>query len=399
MKITNILVRQLQGVMAYQGTPMEERQRYPWDIYPELKTKGFPYDWGTPLGNGLYRVTQYWVQVDTDEGVSGLFGPTFSGGSRFYIDTQIKPLLMGKDPLATEYLWDIMYRNAIHGRKGDNMIAISHVDIALWDLKGKYLGQPVYRLLGGPMRDRIPVYASALGYSVDPEQAKERVREYLKQGYTGTKWFFREGPTDGPEGIKKNVALMKALREAAGPDVEIMIDVWNSWDVPYTLKMAELLKEYSPAWIEDSVHPDLPESYARLRERSPIPISGAEHEYTRWGVKMLMDMRAMDIYQVDPTWGGGISEMMKICALASAYDVQVIPHGGVVPVSAHISFALNAALTPWVEYQNVLNESKQFFYKDPIKPVNGFIGLPTRPGIGLDIDESKVESDKEVRFG
>ena len=160
----------------------------------------------------------------------------------------------------------------------------------------------------------------------------------------------------------------------------------------------QLLKEYHPSWIEEPVLPDLPESYARLRDKCPIPISGAEHEYTRWGAKMLMDMGAMDIYQIDPSWGGGISEMMKICALASAYDVQIIPHGGVVPVSAHVSFALNAALTPWIEYQNVLNVSKQFFFKYPLAPVNGFVHFPTKPGIGLDIDESKVESEEEVSF-
>ena len=398
MKITNIRIRQIQGVMTYPGTLMEERQRYPWDIYPEYKDKGVPQDWGTPLGNDRYRVTHYWVQVDTDEGVSGVYGPAYSAGSRFFIDTQIKPLLLGKDPLATEYLWDLMYRNAIHGRKGDNMIAISQVDIALWDLKGKWLGQPVYRLLGGPTRDRIPAYASAVGYSLDPEKVRMRVKEYTGQGYTGMKWFFREGPGDGVKGIKKNIELMKTLREAAGHDVEIMVDVWNSWDVPYTLKMAELFYEYEPSWIEEPVMPDLIDSYVYLRQKSPIPIAGGEHEYTRWGCKTLMDAGAMDIYQVDPTWGGGITEFMKICALATSYDVPIIPHGGVVPVCANISFALNLETTPWIEYQNVLNESKQFFYKDALKPVNGFISPPTKPGIGLDIDQNKVESEKDVSF-
>jgi len=398
MKITNVRMRQIQGVMTYPGTLMEDRQRYPMDIYPEFKDKLIPQDWGTPLGNDRYRVTHYFLQIDTDEGISGVFGPAYSTGSRFYVDTQIKPLILGRDPLATEFLWDIMYRNAIHGRKGDNMIAISMVDIALWDIKGKYLKQPVYKLLGGPTRDKIPAYASAIGYSVEPKKAAERVREYMKQGYRATKWFFREGPQDGPEGIKKNIALMEAIRDAAGPDVDVMIDVWCSWDVPYTLKMAKLLEPYNPYWIEEPVMPDLTESYARLRAECPVRIVGGEHAYTRWEVKDLMKMGAMDVYQVDPTWGGGISEFMKIAALASAFDVECIPHGGVEPVCTHLTFALSPAVTPTIEYQNVLNESKQFFYKYDAKPHNGFINLPEAPGVGCDIDMSKVESEKDVNF-
>jgi L-alanine-DL-glutamate epimerase-like enolase superfamily enzyme len=276
------------------------------------------------------------------------------------------------------------------------MMAISAIDIALWDIKGKWLGQPVYRLLGGPVRDKIPAYASAVGYSLELDKVKERVKQFASDGYQATKWFLREGPTDGPEGVHKNVELIKTIREAAGPDMDIMIDVWGGWDVPYTLKIAELVKEYHPLWIEEPVLPDLPQSYARLREKCPIAISGAEHEYTRWGVKMLMDMGAMDIYQVDPTWAGGISELMKICALASAYDVQIMPHGGVEPVLAQISFTQNAAVTPMMEYQNVLNESKQFFFKQTTKPVNGYIYPPQSPGVGIEIDENKVEAERDI---
>jgi L-alanine-DL-glutamate epimerase-like enolase superfamily enzyme len=291
-----------------------------------------------------------------------------------------------------------MYRNAIHGRKGDNMHAISYVDVALWDIKGKALGQPVYRLLGGPTQEKIPAYASALGFSIDPEKAREKVKEFRTQGFTGTKWFVREGPTDGPEGERKNVQLMKALREAAGPDMKIMIDCWNSWDVPYTLKMAELMAEYQPYWFEEPVLADLPESYARLRAECPVKIAGAEHEYTRWGAKMLMDLGACDVYQLDPVWAGGISELVKICTLASTYDVQVIPHGCMPHINAQVSFAHNVVLIPMMEYLVVLNEMWQHFLKNPLKPVDGFFSPPDRPGIGLELDDSKIESERELSW-
>jgi L-alanine-DL-glutamate epimerase-like enolase superfamily enzyme len=190
---------------------------------------------------------------------------------------------------------------------------------------------------------------------------------------------------------------MKALREAAGEDMKIMIDCWNSWDVPYTLKMADVLAEYHPFWFEEPVLADLPQSYARLRATCPITIAGAEHEYTRWGCKMLMDMGAVDIYQVDTAWAGGISEVSKICTLASAYDVQVIPHGGSVP-NAQLSFAQNSVITPMVEYLVIHQEIGQFFLKNPVKPVNGFITPPTAPGVGLDLDESKIESERDIKW-
>ncbi len=400
MKITNIRLRQLEGTMKYSGTLWEERLRRPTDIYPRFKAQGadaLGAGRAVPLGDGRYKVTSTFVQIETDEGVSGT-GPISVASVPFYIDTQLKPLLIGQDPMAIELLWDQMYRNAIHGRKGDNMMAISSIDIALWDIKGKALGQPVYKLLGGPVQDKIPAYASALGSSIEPEKAKERVKEFIQQGYRATKWFVREGPSDGPEGVRKNIELMKALREAAGEDMEIMIDCWSSWDVPYTLKMADLLAEYRPFWFEEPVLADLPQSYARLRAACPVTIAGAEHEYTRWGCKMLMDMKALDVYQVDTAWAGGISEVNKICTLASAYNVQVIPHGGSVP-NAQVSFAQNSAVTPMAEYLVIHQEIGQFFLKNPVKPVNGFITPPTAPGVGLDLDESKIESERDIKWG
>lgn len=402
MKITNVRIRELFGTIQYPDDFWQERLRMPTDIYPNFKARTARDVYGgwkfISESGDKQKVRNVFLEIDTDEGVTGISGPINWLAPAFYIDTQLKPILIGQDPFATELIWDQMYRNAIHGRKGDNMHAISYVDVALWDIKGKALGQPVYRLLGGPTQGKIPAYASALGFSIEPEKAREKVKEFRAMGFTGTKWFVREGPTDGPEGERKNVQLMKALREAAGPDMKIMIDCWNSWDVSYTLKMAELMAEYQPYWFEEPVLADLPESYARLRAECPVKIAGAEHEYTRWGAKMLMDLGACDIYQLDPVWAGGISELVKICTLASTYDVQVIPHGCMPHINAQVSFAHNVVLVPMMEYLVVLNEMWQHFLKNSLKPVDGFFSPPDRPGIGIELDDSKIESERELSW-
>ena len=399
MKITDVKLRQLQGTMKHPGELWEERGARPLDIYPvfrkmsvkETTSRRFP-----AIGEGLYRLTQTFLQIDTDEGVSGIVGPVTGDATAYYIAVQLKPLLIGQNPLATEYLWDVMYRNAPNGRMGDNMIAISHIDYALWDIKGKWVNQPVYELLGGPVQDKIPAYASTAGFSLEPDKAKERVKMIREEGFCGTKWFFRRGVSDGAEGEKENVALMKALREASGPDMKIMIDAWANWGVPYTIRMANLLEEYNPAWIEEPVHYALHESYVKLRRTCPIAIAGGEHEYTRWGAKALMDMEALDIYQLEPVWAGGISELMKICALATSYDVTLVPHVYLPAASAQIAFTQNSMTTPMLEYHYILGEIYQFFLKKPLKPAQGYFYPPQEPGVGLDVDEEKIESEKDV---
>jgi L-alanine-DL-glutamate epimerase-like enolase superfamily enzyme len=278
------------------------------------------------------------------------------------------------------------------------MMALSVVDCALWDLKGKWAGVPVYRLLGGPVREEIPAYASMLGYSLEPELVARRAQEMVARGYRAMKWFFREGPTDGPEGIAKNVELVRTLREAAGPDVEIMLDCWMSWDVPYTIEMARRLAPYAPRWLEEPVLPDKIPQYAEIRRSVGTPIAGGEHEYTRWGLKALMDAGAVDVLQPDIYWAGGISEMLKICALASAYDLPVIPHGHSVPATIHLIASQPVTTCPLLEYLDKWNTIHQYFLKHRIEPVDGKVTLPTTPGIGMELDEARVQEMVELRF-
>jgi L-rhamnonate dehydratase len=395
VRISTVRVFELEGVMEHEGEFWEERLIRPVDIYSEHKAQG-P-NWLEKIAEGKYRIQAYFVEIESDTGVTGIGGP-MPEEQAYIVSKQLTPLLLGHDPLAIERIWDRMYRFMVHGRKGLVMQAISVVDCALWDLKGKWANAPVYTLLGGPTRDSIPAYASALGYSLDPELVQERAQEIVKQGYKATKWFFRDGPTDGIAGINRNLRLAQTLRESVGPDVDIMLDCWMSWDVPYTIQMARRLEEYQPRWIEEPVLPDKIEQYAEICRNVNIPISGGEHEYTRWGLKQLMDARACDVLQPDIYWAGGISEMMKICALASAYDLPVIPHGHSTPASVHLIAAWPETTCPLLDYLVMWNEIHQFFLAQPIKPVNGEVKLPHQPGVGMELDENKIESRREVSF-
>ncbi len=397
MKIAAVRCVEYNGTLDHPGAFWEERLIRPVDIYPQFKAEGPGF---LPQGDsGSYRLTSVFVHIETDDGVTGTAGP-ITREQAFLITTTLGPLLVSQDPLATEYLWDVLYRHCVHGRKGVEMMAISALDCALWDLKGRHLGVPVYALLGGPTREEIPAYASALGYSLELDKARERAADIARQGFTATKWFPRHGPVDGKAGMEANVALVAALREGVGPDVDIMVDAWMSWDVPYALRMGERLAEFAPRWIEEPVMPDKPHSYAEITRRMPggILVSGAEHEYTRWGIHQLMATRAMDIYQPDTYWAGGISEMLKIAALASTYDVQLIPHGHSVPANTHFSFAQPATLTPMIEYLVKWNTIHQWFLAHPVHPVDGKVTPPNRPGLGMDLDENKIESRRELSF-
>ncbi len=187
MRITRVRLIELHGELDYDGELWEERVIRPIDVYPEHKhERGYPIASGG-LGQernarGAYPISSIFVSVETDEGVSGLAG-TIDRQTAFVIDSEVAPLVVGEDPLAIERVWDKLYRQLIHARKGQPMFAISALDVALWDLKGKWLGQPVYRLLGGPVRDTIPAYASMLGYSLEPDRVTARAREVVDAGF------------------------------------------------------------------------------------------------------------------------------------------------------------------------------------------------------------------------
>ncbi|MDP6779357.1 MAG: enolase C-terminal domain-like protein [Candidatus Latescibacteria bacterium] len=397
MEITEVRFVCVKGSWDYDGPLFEERLVRPVDIYPEFRGEEARRSGMGLRGDPPYALREAFLFIDTDEGVSGMYGPVQATVARI-IASQLSSILVGEHPHAVERIWDKMYRHAIHGRKGETMMAISAVDLALWDLKGKLLGAPVYELLGGPSRDRIRAYASMLGHSISPERVSERCREIVEQGYGATKWFFRHDPTEGEEGVRRNLELIRTVRESVGPDVEIMFDAWSSWNVPYTIRMAELAGEYRPWWFEEPVMADVIPQYAEIRRRvSTVSISGGEHEYTRWGIKSLLDAEAVDILQPDPTWAGGLTEMTKICALASSHGIPVIPHHGGI-ASTHLIASQALTTCPIQEWLIQHGARGQALLKPKTAPVDGHIHLPVGPGLGVELDEDVVESQEELSF-
>lgn len=397
MRITHVRLRLLLGTMPTTGEFWEDRLIRPLDVYPEHRAELVRAGKTQAVTARGYPVRSVFVEIETDEGLTGIGGP-ITEDIAFIIDRDFRWLLNGADALATERLWDKMYRHAIHGRKGTMMLAISAIDCALWDLRGKAAGLPVHRLLGGPVRETFPAYASALGYSLQPERVAERARMFTSQGYSAMKWFFRDGPTDGKPGMARNVALVQTLRDAVGPDVDLMMDAWSSWDVPYTVQMSERLEDLGLRWIEEPVFADKIAACAEIRRRSRVPIASGEHEYTRWGIKQLLDAGAVDILQPDIYWAGGISEMVKIAALASAYDIPLIPHGDSSMATAHFIAAQPPTLCPMLEYLVKWNDIYQHFFVHKLIPLKGMVTVPNRPGMGIELDPAMIEEEREVRW-
>jgi L-alanine-DL-glutamate epimerase-like enolase superfamily enzyme len=257
---------------------------------------------------------------------------------------------------------------------------------------------PVHVLLGGPTRDRIPAYASTLGDSLVPEDVAARTRELRDQGFRGVKWFPRWGPGDGRAGVRKVVELVEAAREAGGEDFEIMLDAWNSWDIPFTLAVARETEHLRLRWIEEPLLPDDTTGTAALRELigGRTQIAGGEHEYTRWGIGRLLRQAPLDLYQTDPHWGGGISEMTRVAALVSTAGRQFIPHGQSMQCNAALSFAASPALIPEMEYLLRLAPLYQHFLAESIRPEGGWVQAPKAPGLGMRLDEAAVRDSRRL---
>ena len=395
MKIDRVTLRKVRGSFDWDGTFWESRLARPIDIYPEYRN-AMPFWGGTQDSEGKFRLSNVFLEIGTDEGLKGVFGPT-SDAVAYIIATQLRELLLGKDPMASELLWDQMHRSLVHGRQGEAMWAVSVVDCALWDLKGLVFGAPVHKLIGGPTRQEVPAYASMLGYDVEDQGlVSQRAKETQNAGYTAQKWFFRHGPMSGPEGLDKNVALVKTLRETLGDHDAIMLDCWQSMDVPYVLSLAERIAEYRPFWLEECVMPDRISRYRRIKDKISIPLSGAEHEYTRWGFKRFIDAEALDIIQPDIYWCGGLSETLKIAAYASVHDLIVIPHGGSTHATLPFSFAQSQIHTPYQEFLLKWNKINQHFLKNKLVPQDGVFSLSDQPGMNMALAEDCIESEEEI---
>ncbi|MEZ5403349.1 MAG: enolase C-terminal domain-like protein [Bryobacteraceae bacterium] len=372
-----------------------QHQVQPLHIYEEHRPK--PYrDPG--IGEKRTVPTQaLYIKIRAESGLEGLYGPIDAEGA-VVVDRQLAGFLKGKNGLAVETLWDQMYRSNRHSRSSHFMIGISAVDNALWDLRGRYYKTPVYRLLGGPTRRKVEAYGSCLGYSAEPAAVRMRSADLFRKGFRRQKWFIPYGPGDGAEGLRKNVELTATLRDTLGDGAEIMFDAFQGWQLDYAIAWAKQVEKYRPRWIEEAFPMERMESFVKLREATSVPVATGEHIYGRWEAQRFLDAGAITVCQADPEWCGGVSELVKICTIASAYDAQVIPHGHSLHTALHVVASQSPMTCPLVEYLILKMDSYHHFEKNELRPVNGMIELPERPGFGIELDPAKVEKQTRVSF-
>jgi L-rhamnonate dehydratase len=339
------------------------------------------------------------VEIFTDDGLLGIGNAALAPPLvKQTIDLYLKPLLIHQNPWDIEFLWQHMYRKTMaFGRKGIAMAAISAVDIALWDILGKSAKQPVYRLLGGRTKPRIPVYASRL-YSVELNQLAAEAKRYKDEGYQAMKLRFGWGPTDGAAGMQHNLALVRTVREAVGDGIDVMADAYMGWTLDYAKRMLPLLEPFHLRWLEEPVIPDDIHGYAELKSYGRVPIAGGEHEFTVYGFRDLLETRALDYIQFDTNRVGGITQARKISALAEAYSVPVIPHAGQMHNYHVVMASLNSPMAEYFPIVDVEVGNELFWYIFDGEPraKDGFIDLDENvPGLGLSIHPRAFE-DFEV---
>jgi L-rhamnonate dehydratase len=335
------------------------------------------------------------VEVFTDDGNVGLGNAALAPPiTKQVIDLYLKPLLIGQDPWDIERLWQHLYRKTLaFGRKGIGMVAISAVDIALWDLLGQSAKQPVYRLLGGRTKARIPVYASRL-YSVDLSELAAEAKRYKDEGYQAMKLRFGWGPADGAAGMQRNLELVRTVREAVGDGIDVMADAYMGWTLDYAKRMLPLLEPFHLRWLEEPVIPEDIHGYAELKSYGRIPIAGGEHEFTLYGFRQLLDAHALDYIQFDTNRVGGITQARKIAALAEAHSVPVIPHAGQMHNYHLVMASLNSPMAEYFPIVDVEVGNELFWYVFQGEPTSqeGYINLDDdTPGLGLTINEPALE--------
>ena len=326
------------------------------------------------------------VEIELSNGMTGAGVSLGHEPACFIIEHHFSRFLEGQDPLNIEYLWDVMWRSSInYGRKGLTIQAISAVDLALWDCAGKLRNEPVYKLLGGKTKGKLPCYATCF----DPLAAKNL-------GFVGAKFPLPYGPADGDEGMKKNLERIRQIRETVGPDFPLMIDCYMALTVGYTLKLLELIQPYNIKWVEEHLPPDQYSGYAEVKKRNPSTclLTCGEHEYTRWGFKLLLDQQCADVLQPDVQWCGGLTEARRIVALGSAYNVPIIPHGSSV-YSYHLQYAFpNLPMSEFVflSYDGAsISPYFGLFFDDEPLPKDGWIDLdPNKSGFGVTLNKKNL---------
>ena len=356
---------------------------------------GNSFGWSQRVTNRRQAVI---CEVTTDEDIQGVGEAFYFGGpakiAADIITDVYGPLLMDKDPLDTSVIWDCLYNwTRDQGMKGVTISALSAIDIALWDIKGKALGLPVFKLLGGAYRNKARAYATGLYEPQNvPDVTQALVNEalgYKKEGFSGMK--LKVG-----YGIDKDVACVKAIREAIGEDIYLMVDANHAYNSSEAIELIRKIERFDIHWFEEPVPPEDLEGYREVRKKSKILIAGGECEYTRYGFRNLINLRAVDILQPDLCAAGGFTEMMKITAMASAANIPLIPHvwGTNVGLAASLQFFAGLPhfperrfpAEPFFEYDRSPHPFREAVTLEKFVLKEGYLDIPDRPGLGVSLD-------------
>lgn len=353
------------------------------------------YDKGDAMNS--FRFHQWLTcEIEMEDGTIGIGNAALAPNIvKAAIDEYYAPIVIGEDPFDYAYLWEKMYRKThAWGRKGVGMIAISAVDIAIWDLMGKLTGKPVFKLLGGRTKEKIPAYYSKL-YSGSIDSMQAEAQEAMKTGYQGYKSRFGYGPKDGMKGMRENLKRVEALREVLGYDVDLMLDCYMGWNLDYAKRMLPKLEKFEPRWIEEPVIGDDVEGYRELNAMGSIPISGGEHEFSVIGCKELIEKKAVSILQYDTNRVGGVTAAQKINAIAEAHQIPVIPHAGQMH-NYHLTMAnTNCPMSEYFPIHDVEVGNELFYYifKGDSAAVDGVLDLDdNKPGFGIEITDKYIDN-------
>ncbi len=332
------------------------------------------------VSRGIFGArTAILVLVHTDEGITGL-GESVGDPSGVVpiIRDQLTPLLIGESPFDIERLWEKMYTSRVYwDLKGALVIAMSGIDIALWDIKGKRLGVPVYQLLGGACRGEIRAYASDLFWD-EPEVMAEAAGTYVHEGFPIVK-------THIGKDLDGDIARVKAIRRAIGDDAGLMIDINCGYDRPTAVRMGRRFEEFDPFWYEEPLRPHDVEGCRQLRSQVRIPLAVGENEFTKHGFLELFKQEAVDYVMPDPARVGGLTEMKKIAALAEAYNLVVSPHNfssGIL-LAATLHFMASTPTADLLEFDVTGTGIYEELLIEPLKVTGGFVDIPQGPGLGV----------------
>ena len=351
-----------------------------------------PPDQRTHTGAGLILSRQTaLIEVLTDEGITGIGSvpsPYDLRVTKQIVEGVLAPALAGADPFATEYVWNQLYLSEVSrtlGTRGIGVAALSAVDIALWDIKGKALQAPIYALLGGAVSDSFRVYASSIPWLENGEQAVEEAELWVQQGYSALKLKFGGN-------LQKEFEALEAIRYAVGDEVELIVDADMSYRVDTAMHVARVLEDMDVFWFEEPVSVDDLDAYRRL-SGTDVRIALGRNLYTRHQFKDFVLSDAVQVLQADVARAGGFTEVRKIVDLAACFNLLWSPHtvGDVITTVANLHLAATCVHTPFIEFDATYNPLMTNLLTTPIHPEEGMIRLPDGPGLGIEIDEDFVQ--------